>query len=509
MTKVERGYNPQEGREKLVALSKQYQARIISGNFDGGKPLDIGQVKQKIAENNPVEAYARMHERWEGVRIIDWHSDTRDFQDQVLGWAGGRAANLLPQLQSGANTDFLEGLKTIGLEISDPATTDKDTLKSYFAETFYPQFASQSSEDEDRSVGNLVRTFFDAARQSPEDNTSGLDAQKLSRVRAQVEALKPVLEPILKKETFEKFEDVLEARFAAANGELAGVKNGEPSVSLTNDLEYFEPTQTQYVPKSKTGQLRPTPEPTPVVVPVRSPIATPVPTPAPSPISSPWSARPAPAPVEGMPAPLDSVVLIDANPGEFILDLNNNVLVCGKNNKRGMVASVSPESLLSGEGYLLSDADGDIKVEVRDPGKIEASDGENGIKETGVTLFIEEEGRGREISGLNLSIQATEDGITVTVDDVEEMPGFTSWNRQLAQKALAGINSRLISKMNRHLEDINPGWAVTGKIIIESGRFKISFGKILDDELEPATPPPFPKRAVVFPINAADFTTVS
>lgn len=487
MVKEIRGYSPTEGRERLVVLPKQYQARIISGNFDSGKPLDLTQVRQRIAENNPVEAYAKMHKQWQGVRKADWENDKREFSDQILGWAGGRAANLLPQLQSGVSTNFLEGLKTIGLEIADPANAEKDTLKTYFAETFYPQFASKSSEDEDRSVGNLVNTFFNAAKQSPEDAASVLDAQKLSRVRAQVEALKPVLEPILKKDTFEKFEDVLEARFAAANGELAIVRNERPSASLIDNLKYFEPNQTPYIPKLRqTGVLNPTPASTP------EPAAV---------VYRPRPRSAAPTPTEEIPKPVkDREVLIDIDPYFFPLELGHKLLMFADiNKKQAMVASISPKCLLLGESYLLSETEGDVRVEVKDPGRVEITDGGNGIKETGVTLFVEEGGKGREIPNLNLSVLTTEDGITVTVDDVEEMPGYPDWNRQLAQKALAGINARLVSKINKHLKDIRPGWAVSGKIIIKSGRFKISFAKTLDDNLEPATPPPFPREAIVFP----------
>lgn len=563
MNKEERGFNPQEGRDKLVTLPMQYQARIISGDFDSGKPLDLAEVNKKIAENNPVAAYAKMHEKWQGVRTADWKDDGRKFKDQVLGWASGRAARLLPQLQSGASADLLAGLKTMGLEIADPAATEAETLKTYFAETFYSQFASHSTEDEDRSVGNLVKTFFNAARQSPEDATSGLDDDKLQSVRAQVEALKPVLEPILKEDTFAKFEDVLEARFAAANGELAGIRNGKLSKDLTKGLEYFEPNQSPYVPKRTTGRMRPTPIPEPATTSrepaivlsrtrtVRPAAAvssepTPTPTPTPEPVASPTEPAPdasialsehdavvpeesdgvapepeptvvtAEEPVADLetslpilteavsPAIEDEVVLLDSERAKFIVDLNNAVLVAGKNNKQKLTVSVSSESLLLGEGYLLTDNDGDIKVEVNDPGNIEVTDEEDRIHLTGVSLAIDKKGIKRKVPDLNLSILATEDGIEVSVDDVEENLEYPGWNRQLVKEALASLHDRLRSKINKDLEEDNPGWAVTGKVIFESKRFRISLAKTLDDDLEPETPPPFPREAIVFPAETDD-----
>ena len=480
-----RGYSPDNNRNELVNyVSVPYQIRLLSGQFDSGKPMNLAEAREGIRLNNPTKAYQRIHEEWGKVRTTEWATDTqRSFKEKRTAWANSRARDLLPRVKpptpgQSPDQNLINGLRTIGFT-QDPQVATLESLTDYFANTFFSEFAAGS----DKSVGHLVDTFYEAAKGAD----GNLTEEEAGRAKAQVQALFPVLRPILKEENYVKFEDVLQARLAAGLGKLkeSDAKNKmPPTQKIVSDLAYFLPEQTPYHPAAPTVS-RPEPTPTPAAG-------------RPRPVTR--TAVPEAAAAAGRPAPEaeEEVVVVETTPEDLFIDIIKGVAEADKT-RTDTVLDLPADALFSGDGNLLSIKDGFIQIEVTNPGTVDIDETQNIVRVRGASINIQKGGVERPGVNLDLLLQQGAEGAELAIESIEEDPAYPDWNKQLAQEALAAVIPSFREKVTSDIAHIS-GW-MADSLRIEKGRFRIGFSK---EAVVPTSPPPLPQEGEIFPASDDD-----
>lgn len=468
-----------ERGEPLVDMPKAYQIRLLSGEFNSGEHFgNLSEIRERVKQNNPTKAYGIMHTKWDKVRTTEWATDTqRSFQQKRTAWANSRAADLLPRVKPptpGQNPDqnLIDGLRTMGFT-QDPQVVTQESLTDYFATTFFDNFASGP----DKSVGYLVSTFYNATKK--DDGSNDLDEAKVKNIRAQILALKLMLEPILKPDTHDKFMDVFEARVAVGLKDEGkhiidlDVKNGKPTRALIEELEYFA-TQTEYV------SLKPAR--------------------APATIPAPAAAIPEAA-AAGRPAPEaeEEVVVVETTPEDLFIDIIKGVAEADKT-RTNTILDLPADALFSGDGNLLSIKDGFIQIEVTNPGTVDIDETQNIVRVRGVSIDIQKGGVERPGINLDLLLQQGAEGVEIAIESIEEDPAYPDWNKQLAQEALAVVIPSFRKKVTSDIAHINPAWKADS-FDIEKGRFRIGFSK---EAVVPTSPPPLPQEGEIFPASDDD-----
>lgn len=477
-----RGYSPDNNRNELVNyVSVPYQIRLLSGQFDSGKPMNLAEAREGIRLNNPTKAYQRIHEEWGKVRTAEWTTDTqRSFEEKRTAWANSRARDLLPRVKpptpgQSPDQNLINGLRTIGFT-QDPQAATLEALTDYFANTFFSEFAAGP----DKSVGHLVDAFYEAAKGAD----GNLTEEEADRAKAQVQALFPVLRPILKEENYVKFEDVLQARLAAGLGKLkeSDAKNKmPPTQKMLSDLAYFLPEQTPYRPAAPTADR---------------------------PGSTPAAGRPRPAPTAAAaeagrptPEPKEGVIIVETTPEDLFIDIIKGVAEADKT-RTDAILDLPADALFSGDGNLLSINDGFIQIEVTKPGIVDVDEAQNTVRVREASINIRKGGVERQGINLDLLLEQGVEGAKIAIETIEEDPAYPDWNKQLTQEAFAVVIPSFKEKVTSDIAHIDPAWKADS-FDIEKGRFRIGFRK---EAGVPASPPPFPQEGEVFP--AIDDDTV-
>ncbi|MBI3984558.1 MAG: hypothetical protein HY344_01255 [Candidatus Levybacteria bacterium] len=471
-----RGRSTEHGRTELVnQMSLQYKVRLLSGQFDSGIPLDRVAARDGIRRNNPTETYQRIHEKWGETRQAEWAGDRRrDFSERLTAWAGSRARDLKDLIDSTSPDDsnFFDGLATIKFT-GDPQSTTQEDIASYFAGTFFPEFAVNSDRnvEADKSVGHLVDTFYQVAGPDADGKITQAGADK---VMDQVQALYRVLRPIFKEENYLKFEDVLQARLHAGSGRLneANIKNGDPSQKMKQDLGYFAP-QTLWEER---------PRPTVAVgraVRLAEAAAVAEPT--------------GPAEVAAAAEVEEGIVAVETNPENLFVDIIKGVDQANDEASSETTLDLPADSLLSGQGRLLSRPEGFIQIKVVDSGALEVDEDNNIVRTRQALLDITKEGVTRGGIRLDVLLQQEAEGARIRGENIEEDSTHPDWNRQLVEEVFATVMPSFRQRLNQDIVHIDPHWRAA-RVDLNRGRFRIGF--IKEDV---AQVPPLPLENDVFP----------